>query len=197
MKVGQSGIRGRGLSPRPSAAGGGRKTTELDVKNLHAVVLCLCVLRGVCVRLGGSQGLLALHVGLQQRRLLQRQLFTRVRPVLDVYDPVVGLESPPQVDVDLALDVHEHQSACEADGHHHQLGPEGPLQDAWGERRGASEILAERRKLTAQHLSHERTVDDLCSGVSSAVQRFVCVWGRLLLPFRRPRPLIASHFAPK
>lgn len=100
------------------------------MEHLHAVVLCLCVLGGVCVRLGGSQRLLALQVGFQQRRLLQRQLFTRVRPVLDVYDPVVGLESPPQVDVDLALDVHEHQSAGEADGHHHQLGPEGPLQDA-------------------------------------------------------------------
>lgn len=38
------------------------------------------------------------------------------------------------MNVDLALDVHEHQSTCEADGHHHQFGPERPLQDSWGER---------------------------------------------------------------
>lgn len=38
------------------------------------------------------------------------------------------------MNVDFALDVHEHQSACEADGHHHQFGPERPLQDSWSER---------------------------------------------------------------
>lgn len=36
------------------------------------------------------------------------------------------------MDVDFALDVHEHQSTREADGHHHQLGPERPFQDSWG-----------------------------------------------------------------
>ena len=66
-----------------------------DMKHLHTVVFCLCVLGGVCVRLGGGQGLLVLQIGLHQRRLLQRQLFTRVRPVLDIYDPVVSLESLP------------------------------------------------------------------------------------------------------
>lgn len=38
------------------------------------------------------------------------------------------------MNVDFALDVHEHQSPCEADGHHHQFGPERPLQDSWGKR---------------------------------------------------------------
>lgn len=104
-------------------------TERSDMEHLHTVVLCLCVLGGVCVRLGGGQGLLVLQTWLQERRLLQRQLFTRVWPVLDVYDPVVSLESPPKVDVDFALDVHEHQSTREADGHHHQLGPERPFQD--------------------------------------------------------------------
>lgn len=70
-------------------------TERSDMEHLHTVVLCLCVLGGVCVRLGGGQGLLALQTRLHERRLLQRQLFTRVRPVLHVYDPVVRLESLP------------------------------------------------------------------------------------------------------
>lgn len=38
------------------------------------------------------------------------------------------------MNVDFALDVHEHQSTREADGHHYQLGPERPLQDSWSDR---------------------------------------------------------------
>lgn len=48
--------------------------------------------------------------------------------VLHSYDAVEGLEAAPQLQVDFTLDVHEDEAACEANGHHNQLGPEGPLQ---------------------------------------------------------------------
>lgn len=73
-----------------------------------------------------------LHIGLHEGRLLQHLLFTRLRAILDIDHPVVGLESPPQLDVDFTLDVHEDQATREANGYHHQLGPEWPLQDTWG-----------------------------------------------------------------
>ena len=114
--------------------GGGRAGSS-DVEHLHAVLLCLCVLGWVCVRQGRGQSFLVLQTGLHQRRLLQSQLFAGVGAVLDVYDPVVRLESPPQLDVDLTLHVHEHQAPREADGHHHQLGPERPLEDPWAKGR--------------------------------------------------------------
>lgn len=48
--------------------------------------------------------------------------------VLHSDDAVEGLEAAPQLQVDFTLDVHEDEAAREADGHHDQLGPEGPLQ---------------------------------------------------------------------
>lgn len=48
--------------------------------------------------------------------------------VLHGDDAVEGLEAAPQLQVDFALDVHEDEAAREADGHHDQLGPEGPLE---------------------------------------------------------------------
>lgn len=48
--------------------------------------------------------------------------------VLHRDDAVEGLEAAPQLQVDLTLDVHEDEATREADGHHDQLGPEGPLQ---------------------------------------------------------------------
>lgn len=51
-----------------------------------------------------------------------------LRAVLHSDDAVEGLEATPQLQVDLTLDVHEDEAACEAYGHHNQLGPEGPLQ---------------------------------------------------------------------
>ena len=48
--------------------------------------------------------------------------------VLHSDDAVEGLEAAPQLQVDLTLDVHENEATGEADGHHDQLGPEGPLQ---------------------------------------------------------------------
>lgn len=48
--------------------------------------------------------------------------------VLHGDDAVEGLEAAPQLQVDFTLDVHEDEAACEAYGHHNQLGPEGPLQ---------------------------------------------------------------------
>lgn len=107
----------RGEGPEPS-----------HVKDLHTVILCLCVLGRVCVRLRRYKSLFVLQVGLQKRGLIKNFDFTGLWAILHVYYSVVGLESPPQLDVDLALHVHEHQSACEADGHHHQLGPKRPFQ---------------------------------------------------------------------
>lgn len=98
------------------------------VQDLHTVVLCLCVLGRVCVRLRRPERLFILQVGLQKRGLIKNILFTGLWAVLHVYYSVVGLESLPQLDVDLALHVHEHQSASEAYGHHHQLGPKRPFQ---------------------------------------------------------------------
>lgn len=54
------------------------------------------------------------------------QLF--VGAVLHSDDAVEGLEAVPQLQVDLTLDVHEDEAASEANGHHDQLSPEGPLQ---------------------------------------------------------------------
>lgn len=51
-----------------------------------------------------------------------------LRAVLHSDDAVEGLEAAPQLQVDFTLDVHEDEAACEADGHHDQLCPEGPLQ---------------------------------------------------------------------
>lgn len=51
-----------------------------------------------------------------------------LRAVLHRDDAVEGLEAAPQLQVDFTLDVHEDEAACEAYGHHDQLGPEGPLQ---------------------------------------------------------------------
>lgn len=48
--------------------------------------------------------------------------------VLHGDDAVEGLEAAPKLQVDFTLDVHEDEAACEAHGHHDQLGPEGPLQ---------------------------------------------------------------------
>lgn len=48
--------------------------------------------------------------------------------VLHSDDTVEGLEAAPQLQVDFTLDVHEDEATCEANGHHNQLGPEGPLQ---------------------------------------------------------------------
>ena len=48
--------------------------------------------------------------------------------VLNRDDAVEGLEAAPQLQVDLALDVHEDEAAGEADGYNDQFGPEGPLQ---------------------------------------------------------------------
>lgn len=53
-----------------------------------------------------------------------------VRTVLDEDDAVEGLEASPELQVDFALDVHEDEAAQEANSHHSQLGPEGPLQHA-------------------------------------------------------------------
>lgn len=99
-----------------------------DVQDLHTVVLCLCVLRRVCVRLRRPERLFILQVGLQKRGLFKNILFTGLWAVLHIYYSVVGLESLPQLDVDLALHVHEHQSASEAYSHHHQFGPKRPFQ---------------------------------------------------------------------
>lgn len=73
-----------------------------------------------------------LQTGLHEGQLLEHLLFTHLWAVLDIDHPVVGLESPPQLDVDFTLDVHEDQATREANGYHHQLGPEWPLQDTWG-----------------------------------------------------------------
>lgn len=62
-----------------------------DLEHVHAVFLCLCVLGGVCVRLGRNQSFLVLRVWLHQRRFLQRELFIGFWQVLDIYDPVVSL----------------------------------------------------------------------------------------------------------
>lgn len=50
--------------------------------------------------------------------------------VLHSNDAVEGLEAAPKLQVDFTLDVHEDEAAREADGHHNQFGPEGPLQHA-------------------------------------------------------------------
>ena len=52
--------------------------------------------------------------------------------VLHGDDAVEGLEAAPQLQVDFTLDVHEDEATCRANGHHNQLGPEGPLQHTWG-----------------------------------------------------------------
>lgn len=54
------------------------------------------------------------------------------RAVLHGDDTVEGLEAAPQLQVDFTLDVHEDEAAGEANGHHYQLGPEGPLQHTCG-----------------------------------------------------------------
>lgn len=51
--------------------------------------------------------------------------------VLHCDDAVEGLEAAPQLQVHFTLDVHEDQAACEANSHHYQLGPKGPLQHTW------------------------------------------------------------------
>lgn len=66
-----------------------------DMENLHTIFFCLCVLGGVCVWLGGGERLFAIQARLHERGLLQSQLFTRVWPVLHIYDTVVCLESLP------------------------------------------------------------------------------------------------------
>lgn len=99
-----------------------------DVQDLHTVVLCLCVLGRVCVQLRRHERFFILQVGLQKRGLFKNILFTGLWAVLHIYYSVVGLESLPQLDVDLALHVHEHQSASEAYSHHHQFGPKRPFQ---------------------------------------------------------------------
>lgn len=63
------------------------------------------------------------------------------------------------MDVDFALDVHEHQSACEADGHHHQFGPERPFQDAWGmEQRQRRNVYMSNKDQTALLLHHQKII---------------------------------------
>ncbi|MEQ2293097.1 hypothetical protein AMECASPLE_029684 [Ameca splendens] len=60
--------------------------------------------------------------------------------VLHRDDAVEGLEAAPQLQVDFALDVHEDDAACEADAHHNQLGPEGPLQHACRHRKPTAPV---------------------------------------------------------
>lgn len=79
----------RQKQPKPSSE------RRSDLEHVHAVVLCLCVLGGVCLGLAGSQSLLALRARLHQRRFLQRELFIAFWQVLHVYDPVVSFQSPP------------------------------------------------------------------------------------------------------
>jgi hypothetical protein len=56
-----------------------------------------------------------------------------VRDTLDHDLLVVRAPLLTQAEVHLTLHVHEHQAAREPDGHHDQLGPEGPLQRARGQ----------------------------------------------------------------
>ncbi|CAN7975310.1 unnamed protein product, partial [Ixodes persulcatus] len=60
----------------------------------------------------------------------QRRALVRHGRVLHVDDPVEGPPATEQLDVHLALDIHEDQAPREADGHHDELGPEGPVQVA-------------------------------------------------------------------
>ncbi|CAN7994136.1 unnamed protein product, partial [Ixodes hexagonus] len=60
----------------------------------------------------------------------QRRALVRHGRVLHVDDPVEGPPATEQLDVHLALDVHEDQAPREADGHHDELGPERPVQVA-------------------------------------------------------------------
>ncbi|GFV30004.1 hypothetical protein TNCV_3100811 [Trichonephila clavipes] len=78
--------------------------------------LLLALGKYVCSEFGGGEDCLLL-------------LATLLRCVLHVDDAVEG--SPPleQLNVHLALDVHEDEASREPDGHHDQLGPEGPLQN--------------------------------------------------------------------
>lgn len=68
-------------------------------------------------------------LAVQQSALLGlRVVLVLVGAVVHVDDAVEGHEAAPQLQVDLTLDVHEDEAACEAYGDHNQLGPEGPLQ---------------------------------------------------------------------
>lgn len=60
------------------------------------------------------------------------------------------------MDVDFALDVHEHQATCKADGDHHQLGPERPFQDPYGtdhkrDKRNESNTDSNHASTSVQH----------------------------------------------
>lgn len=54
-----------------------------------------------------------------------------LRTVLHSDDAIEGLEAAPQLQVDFTLDVHKDEATREANGHHNQLSPEGPLQHTW------------------------------------------------------------------
>lgn len=97
------------------------------VQYLHAVILCLCVLRRVCIRLRWPESLFIVQVWLHKCRFLENQLFTGLWAVLHIYDSVVSLQSLPQLNVDFALYIHEHQSASKTNGHHDKLGPKRPF----------------------------------------------------------------------
>ncbi len=135
---------------RPSRSSRGEEgymwAKRSDLQDLHTVVLCLCVLGRVCVRLRRPERFFILQVVLQKRGLIKNVLFTGLWAVLHIYYSVVGLESLPQLDVDLALHVHEHQSASEAYSHHHQLGPKRPFQYAC--------MRKEKEKVHAVSMSH-------------------------------------------
>lgn len=57
--------------------------------------------------------------------LAQRYLFGSI---LDINDPVEGTPFLAQLHVHFTLHVHEHKPSSEADRHHYELSPKGPLQ---------------------------------------------------------------------
>lgn len=95
--------------------------------DLRGPTLC----RGQCT--SGRLGCRHCPCGLGVRARLARAAPVRplggVWAVLHKDHTIVGLEPAPELDVDFALNIHEDQAPCEANGHHHQLGPKRPLKD--------------------------------------------------------------------
>lgn len=78
-----------------------------------------------------SMPIFMFQVGLREGRFFKNILFASFWTVLNIDYSVVSLESLPQLYIHFALNIHKKKSTREADGHHHQLSPEGPLQDSW------------------------------------------------------------------
>ena len=72
-----------------------------------------------------------LHLGLDLGQSINAEVL-RLWHIFNAYDLVVRAPAQYELDVHFALYVHEDQPPSEADGHHNQLGPEGPVKVAVG-----------------------------------------------------------------